>query len=178
MRYIKLFEDLESWGESPKRDYETISYDEYKEKTARGYCFNINIINKLDTMLVSKGWKAYKSIEHAYDRDGNKFRMVRNFKEEICMTYFPKQTKLLGKWFSRSDKYHNRGVDYEVWDFDKKKIDTIEISSIQTVRIKTDDDDWFYVEFLMGTFDRDYYKCDQWRGLMELLNDINFIHKK
>jgi hypothetical protein len=186
----KLFEDLESMGDSVKRDYEKILYHEYIEKTARGHYFNINIVNKVDELL-SSSWQAYKSVEHASSPSGEKVRMDRNLNGEFCMTYFTKQSKILGRWFNRSSKYHYRGVDYTLLDYDKKKIDTIEIRSRATIRIKTDDDDWFYVEVtshfneftgrLGGrclVYTEVFYKCDQWRGLMELLNDLNFIIKK
>jgi hypothetical protein len=170
MRHLKLFEGFKDL------DFEEISQGVYEERTSKGYTFDVNVINKLNDILIDRGFKAYKSIEYAYDL-GNKVRMVRNLKNEICMTYFPKQSKLMGKWFNRADKYHHRGVDYEAWNFDKKRIDTIEIKSVQTIRIKTDNDEWFYVELVKGAFDSVYYKCDQWKGLIDLLDYCNFIDK-
>jgi len=107
-------------------DYVEIPHEEFKKMNPY-YRFNINTINKLDDILISNGWKSYKSIEH-HTMNGKLFRSIRNLKDEICITYLPKKIKISKKLFTRSDTYCLNGVDYEPWDFNRKLIDTIEIN--------------------------------------------------
>jgi hypothetical protein len=167
---IRLFEELDGG-----KDYEEISYDQYLDGTRREHPFGLNTINRIENLLESSGFKAYKSIEHAPTPKGGKVRMVRNLVGEICMTFLPKKKRLLDKWFT-SDRYSLRGIDYESWNYDKKKIDTVEIKSIHSLRIKTDDDYWFYIQMYVGLADPfRYFKCDDWGGLVSLLQNENFI---
>jgi hypothetical protein len=170
--HIRLFEELDG-GDG----YEEISYDQYMDGTRGQHLFGLNTISRIENLLESSGFKAYKSIEHASTPKGGKVRMVRNLAGEICMTFLPKKKRLLGKWStSWGGRERYRGIEYESWNYDRKKIDTIEIKSIHSLRIKTDDDYWFYVQIYVGLSDPfRYFKCDDWKGLVSLLQKENFI---